>query len=82
MKDAPVNLRKTGRYVIEVKMCNSKVACLSFIIRTSFQRTDSLKWFNRARNSILRVCLLICQGILKGKQRRCGTGTEDDKRAQ
>lgn len=77
MKDAPVNLRKTGRYVIEVKMCNSKVACLSFIIRTSFQRTDSLKWFNRARNSILKACLLICQkGILKGKHR------EDVEQAQ
>lgn len=59
MKDVPVNLRKTGHYVIEVKMCNSNDV-LSFIIRTLFQRIDSLKWFNRVRNSILRVCLLIC----------------------
>lgn len=60
MEDVPGSLRKTGHYVIEVKMCNSKVAGLSLIIRTSFQRIDSLKWFNRARNSILRLCLLIC----------------------
>lgn len=72
-------LQSSGKLAVdvtEVKMCNSKVADLSFIIRMSFQRTDSLKWFNRAQNSILRVCLLISQNAFWKEN------TEDVEQAQ